>query len=273
MTWLDPILDHRTLLLERILPAAVLVLCLLVALDLVTGLGDQPALESSLLVQAQAISPAPPMDDATAAQAVLDRGLLSGIGGNPRDRSHQDEPVLLGTIAGQGGLALVRAGEGQPVQVIRPGDRLPGLGRLVEVDRHRVVFEGEDGRRELLAPELGGEPSLRVQRLGESRWALGRTDLERGLERLDHLAADLRVRPVTEAGRPAGLEVAWLRPGSLGDRLGLIQGDRLRSVNGIPLDSMNDLIRIVGLLQVDRQFTLELQRGGLARELLYEIVD
>ncbi len=66
---------------------------------------------------------------------------------------------------------------------------------------------------------------------------------------------------------------AWLRSGSLGDRLGLIQGDRLRSVNGISLDSMNDLIRIVGLLQVDRQFTLEILRQGIEQELGYEILD
>lgn len=68
---------------------------------------------------------------------------------------------LAGTVVGDARYAVIEGPRGES-DLYRPGQTVPGLGRLVEVDADRATFDGEDGRVELrlaAAPTLTPAPS------------------------------------------------------------------------------------------------------------------
>lgn len=85
------------------------------------------------------------------------------------------------------------------------------------------------------------------------------------------LLAQLRARPesllkeglvVPDAGPPAGLRLERLRPGGLGEQLGLKNGDVLTKINDQAVTSVEDLITFPSRNEPREELTLALSRGG-----------
>jgi hypothetical protein len=55
---------------------------------------------------------------------------------------------LAGTVVGDASYAVVEQPDGTN-DLYRPGQTVPGLGRLIELEANRATFEGSDGRYEL----------------------------------------------------------------------------------------------------------------------------
>ena len=93
---------------------------------------------------------------------------------------------------------------------------------------------------------------------------------------LDHQAEVMRAArmvPETKAGKFAGVRMAGIRPGTLFDRLGLKNGDRLQSINGHSLEAREAIKAYTELRGPASSCKVSLLRAGKKLELRYRIVE
>lgn len=159
---------------------------------------------------------------------------------------------------------LLHLSEGDPLKA--PYDAPPYNGRIVRIDPQEVVIHwgdedviltpklGADGagqpNRIFSVPEVpdvvaGREAPAETEQVQPGHWILGTLDRERaGREPQKFLDEQLRLRTVTPAGGGrSALELTQdPEPGSLAAKFGAKKGDRLISVNGVPMSSISSAI-------------------------------
>lgn len=176
-------------------------------------------------------------------------------------------------------------GKDQPVRVgteIIPGAILDGVfARHVLVRRNgaieRLEFEnsGPAGgpvaqSTAQIAPRMSAPPSqfrLNVQSVNQNTSALSRGELQSALQ---------DPRQLTNLGRVqdnpgGGVAVQEAAPGSLLQKLGLLDGDVVRSLNGVPVNSQADLMRLYQHFGQVGQVKVEGLRAGTPLQLNYNI--
>ena len=119
------------------------------------------------------------------------------------------------------------------------------------------------------------------QRLAEAMDAIERTgdgeyDVPRALVRTvaddpDAAVGSMRVTPAKDGDTVLGFRLHGVRPGSLPGRLGLQNGDVVAAVNGLPMTSMDNVLRAYGLLRMADEITAEVLRRGERVSLTYRL--
>jgi type II secretion system protein C len=169
--------------------------------------------------------------------------------------------VLTGVAArAQGGCALLIAGS-EPEwaycagEEIVPGVRLEG----VRADR---VFILRNGAREVVLMRDATAPA--APRADARR--VDRAQLREELSQPGSLAQALIV-----PNPGGGLLVRSVEAASVYDRLGLHAGDVIRAINGQPLASVEDVMRLYREFGNAERLAVEVQRGGRSETLHYEV--
>jgi general secretion pathway protein C len=74
-----------------------------------------------------------------------------------------------------------------------------------------------------------------------------------------------------ENGKPVGLEIRGIQPGTLLTKLGINNSDVLESINGKPLIGTDAALEAYTLLRTADKFTLAVKRGGRSMSINYNI--
>lgn len=114
----------------------------------------------------------------------------------------------------------------------------------------------QDDRQDARDPELAVE-----------RHALRRADLDREISDIDGLMATVRVAPLQHGG----FAIVRLEPSSWLAALGLRQGDRVRSIAGETVSTVDDAARVYARLRSASSFIVEVQRGPRRVLLHYDV--
>ena len=85
------------------------------------------------------------------------------------------------------------------------------------------------------------------------------------------LASSVRGGPEMVDGKMVGVKLAFVRPGSVLDKLGLHTGDRLTKINGAELTSPERILELYARLRTAPRFAFEVVRGGAAMQIDYEV--
>ena len=80
-----------------------------------------------------------------------------------------------------------------------------------------------------------------------------------------------RMRPKFEGNEPIGIEIQWIQNDSVLGKLGVVKGDVLKSVNGIPMKNMGDITNAVNSLMNGTRFDVEVLRGNAPINLTYMV--
>jgi len=166
--------------------------------------------------------------------------------------------------AGQSGqvgkVRRLHISEGQALKA--PYDTAPYFGKLLTITRQTATFQwgeneqvvtpglGNDGDQnpisewsidEIEDPLAGldGIPEETIE-LGPGMWVIGSVDrklIEEDGQKILREDLTLRAIPPKKDGKRSMLELTHVEPGSLPARLGFASGDRIISVNGIPMVS------------------------------------
>lgn len=135
--------------------------------------------------------------------------------------------------------------------------------KAIEWDRVVLLHDGKDEILELTKVALGvpgksvpaQAPPVSVPENGdasgihqtaENEFAVPRTEVDSALENMSQLFTQVRAVPHFEGGESVGFRLFAIRRGSLFDKIGLKNGDIIRSINGNP---MNDPGKAMGLMQ------------------------
>jgi general secretion pathway protein C len=112
---------------------------------------------------------------------------------------------------------------------------------------------------------------IAIRSLDENRYELPRSELERALARLDELAAQARMLPAYRDGQPQGFKVFAIRPDSFFSKLGLVNGDVVRRINGFEMNTPANALEVYQRLRDTSQIEVELERNGSSIRKSYAI--
>jgi general secretion pathway protein C len=170
------------------------------------------------------------------------------------------------------GCALVIV-QGQPESAFCSGEEVsPGV-RLDTVQRDRIVIVRNGVREAVIMKDAEGAaagiavpPSPIVQPVGTDRQVVDRRQLQQQLGRPEFLNQALIV-----PNADGGFLVRQIQAGSLYEKLGLRPGDVIRNVNGQPLTSMDDVMRLYQQFGTAQRVLVDVQRQGKSETLYYDM--
>lgn len=147
-----------------------------------------------------------------------------------------------------------------------------------------AVLQRDDGTRfvcrsdDAPAPPAtkGGIPAIAagagVRRVAEGQYEIPQAEVDAVMNGgLATIATTVRIVPFFEAGKSAGFKLYSVKAGSLLSKLGLVNGDILRKVNGYEISSPEKALEVYGILKSERNVTLDVTRGGQPRTFQYAI--
>lgn len=161
--------------------------------------------------------------------------------------------------------AVVAKGRSESLFLL--GDEVFGA-KLTEVRRRAVVLE-KNGREEALFLDDAGQRDVGSGGAEESVFRVSRGQVRKALAQMDDLLMQARMEPATRGGE-RGINVAWVKQGSLFDALGLKKNDFIFAVNGTSVTGAGDAVGLLGELEKPR-IVVEMLRGGGRHELVLNI--
>lgn len=196
---------------------------------------------------------------------------------------------LCGTAVRERGesFAVIEDKRARKEELYRIGDMILGEAKLVQILEDRVVIL-RDGKQEVLElfveEETKGQrktvatskpspavPATSVRRIGSNRWSISRDAMTTAKANTSELMTQVRIAPNFTEGKPDGFKLLSIKRGSLFDQLGLRNGDVVRLINGVPLDSPEKAIEIYGQLESNQSISLNILRRGKEQTFTYEL--
>lgn len=185
---------------------------------------------------------------------------------------------LVGTVAGEGeySYAVIEEKDKKKQRVYKIGDTI-NSATLVKVMRNAVILKVGNRDEVLKKKELSLRESTDTKIQGEfnasaSSLTTGQTTLSSA--DIANLLTQARVSPHVAAGtsgKPDGLIIQSVQPGSLFQNIGLINGDVIQEINGQAVNSTKDLIELHKNTAPGSNIIVKVQRAGKPVTLNYVV--
>jgi general secretion pathway protein C len=188
---------------------------------------------------------------------------------------------LWGTATGQEATsyAVIEDTKTREQNLYRTGDSIQNA-TVKMILREKIVL-AVDNKDEILAIEepvkskrrfRSGRKNTRTSRSFSRKITLNRKRLERTMEKLGQLMNHANLRLHTKNGRPDGVSVTRIKRNSIFRRLRLRHGDIITSVNGRPVETVEDAIAIFENLTSSSEIQVDINRRGRKQRLNYRII-
>lgn len=110
-----------------------------------------------------------------------------------------------------------------------------------------------------------------IQRHGDGQFNVDRGLLQTAIARMPQLAKGMRAKVVKKNGEPVGLEIRKLASGSILRRLGVKNGDVLKTINGFQVGSIDGMLTARSALSSAKRLSLAIEREGKPVTLEYSV--
>jgi general secretion pathway protein C len=205
-------------------------------------------------------------------KAVSDKQLGGGVFGASQEVTSFD---LKGTIAGGDSFGYIIIEErGKNKQRLYRLGSMIGQARLIKITRNTTIIRSGDRDITLKIKETpegslhsrGQTPQTNVPSSG---MALSRGEVTEKLRDLKTIMTQAALRPYFEAGTQEGFIISDIKPDSLYQQLGLHNGDIIIDVNGKRMQTADDMLQLVNIMQAGGSIALSLKRNGKAETINY----
>ncbi|NLF24669.1 MAG: hypothetical protein GX589_03310 [Deltaproteobacteria bacterium] len=176
--------------------------------------------------------------------------------------------TLIGTFVSEdeGSYAIIDDKKSQ--EVFEVGDLILNEAKVLRIFEDRVEIE-RNGQREILqideTPGGGGGETV------SDSIVVDEGEIDRALENLPLLLTQARAVPYFKDGQSVGLRLFAIKSGSLFEKIGLMNGDILKTVNGNSLGDITQAVKLFEKLKEQRMITVELERQREEKTLRYQI--
>ncbi len=182
--------------------------------------------------------------------------------------------TLIGTFLtdGQEPYAIIEDKQKQTQDTFVLENSLFGQATLKRILQDRVEIERLGKIEVLKLDDFGGgeAPADGISSNGDE-FTIEEAELDKGLENLPLLLTQARAVPYFKEGRSVGLRLFAIKSGSLYEKIGLKNGDILRSINGNSLGDISQAMKLFDQLKQERSINLVLEREKQEREFKYSI--
>ena len=181
--------------------------------------------------------------------------------------------VLLGTVSGPQRVAFaVMEEKGKKKQgLYHTGDKVQGA-IIKQILRGKVILEvrGKDEILEMEQAKTGKRGSDRAGSRDDGYTiTVGHDDLQKSLGNINSLLTQVRIRPLIKNGKPDGLVLSHVKPGSIFSKLGLKNGDVVKKIDNKEIKSPDDAFAFYNRLKSGAELSLEINRGSETKTLNY----
>jgi len=205
-------------------------------------------------------------------KVISDKQLGGGYLGASQEVTSFD---LKGTIAGGAsfGFIIVEEKGNNKQRLYHLGDMI-GSARLIKITRNTAIIKSGDREITLKIKEtmegslLSRSPAPQAH-MPSSGMALSKSEVNEKLLDLKTIMTQAAVRPNFEAGAQEGFIISDIKPDSLYQKLGLQNGDIITEVNGKHMQSADDLLQMINIMQSGGSIALSLKRNGKAETINY----
>lgn len=238
-------------------------------------------------------------------QVILTRNLfnsstLAPAGPPPEEIEDDLQPTrlpltLLGTAAAEDpslAWAAIEDRERRTTLVVNVGADVKGKATVQRIERRRVVLLENGSPRELSldsdddqasqgrarvasrrpSPRAAQRRSPRVQKLGEDRFSVPKSDVEETLRNPSNLFSQARILPKYTDGAMVGVQVNAIKSGSIFEEIGFENGDVIKELNGITIDSPEQSAKLLQEFTEAESFSVIVQgANGEERTLDVEL--
>ncbi len=214
---------------------------------------------------------------------------------SPVPKTNESAPTLpihlIGTVAGSPryAYAIIEDPYKKEHKIFRLNDTIaPGI-KLVEIHRKKIVIlrNGREeeielkvnkGGRQLrsstyhrVAPPRPVAATNGVTQVASGSYVVDRKVLETATQDMSRLLTQARLVPNFRGGKPNGFRIFSIVPNSLFDKIGLRNGDIIKSINGIDLKDPEKAFQVYQMLKDNDRFEIDLIRAGQRMTLTYEV--
>jgi type II secretion system protein C len=141
---------------------------------------------------------------------------------------------------------------------------------LKKIYQDRVEIE-RNGKIEILMLDDIGGGGAGIVNSSPDDFVVEEAELDKGLENLPLLLTQARAVPYFKDGRSIGLRLFAIKTGSLYEKVGLRNGDILKTINGNNLGDISQALKLFEQLKQERSISLVLERDKQDREFKYTI--
>ena len=155
-------------------------------------------------------------------------------------------------------------------KLYRLGDNI-GSAKLIKITRNTATLR-IDGRETTLKVKATLEGSLLPNSPSSAtskNMTLSKKTVNENLSDLKSIMSQAVVRPYLNKGVQEGLIISNIAPNSLYEKMGLQNGDILIDVNNKPLQSADNLLQTVNLMQSGNSIDLNVKRNGKIETINY----
>lgn len=225
-------------------------------------------------------------------QVIMDRNLF-GSKDKAKDQEEEEavvqedleaiEPTtlkvaLLGTVAGdrRNAFAVIEETDKRKQGLFKVGDSVKGA-MVKSILRGRVILRVGDKDEMLAMKEPSsskgggskGGGSAPGSNVAASTITISRAQIQDSLQNINRLLTEARVRPHYSNGRPDGLSISRIRPGSLFQKLGLNNGDVIQGINNRQIKGPDDIMSFYQKLKIGSGVSLDINRRGQMEKINY----
>jgi len=164
-----------------------------------------------------------------------------------------------------------------------------GAATLMRIEEYRVYIFNErskkyeylslleESKRPFLIPRAARaeayEEGSGVRKVGATSYEIDQREFDRALSNVAKLMTEARAIPEMDANANlVGFKIAYLKEGSLFDKIGIKSNDVLSRINGYELNSNEKALQLFGKLRSADRFTIDIKRGGQSVTLDYSVV-
>ncbi len=98
-----------------------------------------------------------------------------------------------------------------------------------------------------------------------------RTELDKALANLNDLAMQARIVPAFKDGQAEGFKLFSIRPDSLYSKIGIVNGDVIKRINGFDMNSPEKALEIYTKLKDANRIDVEIDRNGTSVRKTYNV--
>ncbi len=160
--------------------------------------------------------------------------------------------------------------------IIREGQS-PRLTYLEKADSGSGASPSSSGSSSASSSSPDGKDAINkrilagVKKKGEGKYEVSRDSIDTVLSNMSALSTDARVVPDFKGGKQRGFKLFSIKSKSVFSKIGLKNGDVLKTVNGYTLSSPDKILEVYGKLKDSEQISIEVLRRGKARSFEYTI--
>lgn len=186
---------------------------------------------------------------------------------------------LWGTVSGPDTVsyAVIETGSNRIQSLFRTGDVFQNA-KIIQIEKEKVILD-IDGKMAVLtiqkwetASRPPSGPALPSQAAeSQNRIQLKRSQIDEAIQDINALMKQVRIIPNFTQGKPDGLKVTGVMTGSFFNQIGLQSGDIILGVDGKPIESVDDALKLYTGMKTADSLRLNLRRGNRDQIIEYGI--